>query len=396
MAGGYYGFSEEAFKPGPGETYDSPSYKARINELASSINKWHGDGSQSNQSDPSIGNKFALQTMSYPSTLGGVADLQHSVVFHINVRGSSHYLGSYKGATLINTSDQNTVNSTNLGKNANTIGQAVGIAAGGYIGAKGAASVISNVFKKAGAAGKAIGVITGAGLGAYTLADAMTTFAPDTQYRTQGSIRLAVTEKPGVKYGVDYAAADLGAAGHLLQSGGSIADIAKSGAINSELARSVMMNVASIPSSLAGFGDPRDLANYGTGTTPNPFRAQMFKSVDNRVFSFDYKFLPRNAQESNIVKTIIYMFKFHMHPEISKGGYYYIYPSTFDIEYHFKNSMNGFINKISTCVLETMSVDYGGGGGFHTFSDGSPTEINMRLQFKELEVLTKERITAGY
>jgi hypothetical protein len=42
-----------------------------------------------------------------------------------------------------------------------------------------------------------------------------------------------------------------------------------------------------------------------------------------------------------------------------------------------------------------MEVDYGG-QGWHTFGDGMPTEINMRLKFRELEVMTKERIEKGY
>jgi hypothetical protein len=38
-----------------------------------------------------------------------------------------------------------------------------------------------------------------------------------------------------------------------------------------------------------------------------------------------------------------------------------------------------------------MSVDYGG-QTWNTFGDGMPTEINLSLEFRELERLTKERI----
>jgi hypothetical protein len=65
------------------------------------------------------------------------------------------------------------------------------------------------------------------------------------------------------------------------------------------------------------------------------------------------------------------------------------------------------LNRISTCVLEHMSVDYGGQNGFAAFGTptynpfsgpaaGMPTEINMSLKFRELETLTKERINIGY
>lgn len=343
------------------------------------------------------GSKYSVNALAYPLNLNGTPDLQHTVVFHINIRGASKYVNSYKNLKAIDTASQTgRVNSNALGKNVKDVAQIVATGAGGYIGAKGAAGVLANLGGKAGAITKTVGVVGGAVAGGVLANQAMNAFSADQTYRTESSISLAVTERPSVRYGVDYASADLGAAAHLLQSGGSVTDVLTGKGMNSELARQIMLNVASIPSNLAGVGDPKALLDYGTGTTPNPFRAQMFKSVDNRVFVFEYKFLPRTAAESETVRQIIHKFKYHMHPEISPGGYYFIYPSEFDIEYYYRGKTNSFVNKISTCVLESLSVDYGGQGGFHSFADGSPTEVNMRLQFKELEVLTKERISQGY
>jgi hypothetical protein len=162
----------------------------------------------------------------------------------------------------------------------------------------------------------------------------------------------------------------------------------------------MLLNVAQIPASIASaFGsnlDPAAMASLGSATTPNPFREQIFKSVDNRTFNFDYKFLPRSANEATNVENIIRQFKFHMHPEISAGGLFYIYPSEFNIEYRYQGKENLHINRISTCVLENMSVDYGSQAGFNTFADGTPTEITMRLQFKELETMTKQRVDQGF
>ena len=108
-----------------------------------------------------------------------------------------------------------------------------------------------------------------------------------------------------------------------------------------------------------------------------------------------FRSLSRSAAEAKNVKTIIDRFKFHMHPEISAGGLFYIYPSTFDIAYYYRGQKNNAFHRISTCVLEKMNVDYGG-AGFHTFADGSPTEYEISLVFRELEVMTKERIAMGY
>ena len=64
---------------------------------------------------------------------------------------------------------------------------------------------------------------------------------------------------------------------------------------------------------------------------------------------------------------------------------------------HSKNyaSENNFYSKIATCVLQGVSVDYTP-NGVKSFQDGSPTQINMSLSFKETEMLNKQMINAGY
>jgi hypothetical protein len=59
------------------------------------------------------------------------------------------------------------------------------------------------------------------------------------------------------------------------------------------------------------------------------------------------------------------------------------------------NSENDYYNKIATCVLENVAVDYTP-GAVRSFADGSPTQITMTLVFKETETLTKDKINAGY
>jgi hypothetical protein len=105
--------------------------------------------------------------------------------------------------------------------------------------------------------------------------------------------------------------------------------------------------------------------------------------------------MPRSPLEAENIKRILNLFKFHMHPELSKGGLFYIYPSEFEIKYFYRDKENTYFDKISSCVLEDMSVDYGA-DIFSTFEDGNPVEINLTLKFKELELLTKDRITQGY
>ena len=52
---------------------------------------------------------------------------------------------------------------------------------------------------------------------------------------------------------------------------------------------------------------------------------------------------------------------------------------------------------IATSVMTNMSVDYNGSGYPVFFKNtGAPVQINMSLSFKELEVLTRERVLQDY
>jgi hypothetical protein len=131
-------------------------------------------------------------------------------------------------------------------------------------------------------------------------------------------------------------------------------------------------------------------------TAGNPRKEQIFKGVDYRRFTFDYQFYPKSAIEAQAALNIIWLFKYHMHPEFKDANnFVYVYPSEFDIEYFINGSPNDKLNKISSCVLTEMNVNYSPNGVFSTFPDGTPTQINMTLNFVELETLTKERIEAG-
>jgi len=139
------------------------------------------------------------------------------------------------------------------------------------------------------------------------------------------------------------------------------------------------------------------------GYAQNPQIEILFETTDVRGFEFTFNFLPRNEDESDQVAKIIRMFRFHSAPEIEKtsGGRFFIPPSEFDIEYRFKgpdgDTLNEALHRFSTCVLEAMSVNYvGQSGQFVTFKDGRPVNIEVVLRFKEVEVIHKDLVKAGY
>lgn len=134
----------------------------------------------------------------------------------------------------------------------------------------------------------------------------------------------------------------------------------------------------------------------------------IFNGVGFRRFQFHYRFTPQTPAEAINIDNIIRAFKFYAAPEILQGtaGRFWIYPAEFDIQYYSNGQENQFLNKISTCALTDISVNYTPMGHWSahrpTLStdrtiQGSPSVCtDMTLQFCELEIMTKRRILQGY
>ena len=127
--------------------------------------------------------------------------------------------------------------------------------------------------------------------------------------------------------------------------------------------------------------------------------------IQFRKFSFNWKFTPKSPEEAIKVRDIIQLFKFHMSPELPEDdlGRFFIPPAEWDIFYMFRGDENDFLNKITSCVLTNMDINYAN-GRFQTFRalnheqlrGAPPTEIEMKLDFMETAIITKKEVVAGY
>jgi hypothetical protein len=118
-------------------------------------------------------------------------------------------------------------------------------------------------------------------------------------------------------------------------------------------------------------------------------------------------FYPRSRIEAKEVQNIIHRIRFHQAPEVlgnnsagGLGGYFLVPPSEFDIKFYYNGGENPNIPSISTCVLQTVDVDYAPSGfaayevledkGIpKTGSTGMPVGIRLGLVFKETQIITK-------
>ena len=179
-----------------------------------------------------------------------------------------------------------------------------------------------------------------------------------------------------------------------VRSAFNVTDAVAEGATNAALA-----GVGALPIGLAGL---REGVEAKAGSVIADRLELAFKGINKRQFQYTFKMIPRSQAEAEEIRKIVFTFKQNMLPEFvggNRAGRKFRVPNTFDIQYMYAGRTNEFLHHISTCVLETMSVSYGG-DRYKTFEgqdDGAPpVETSITLNFKELELITRERVFEGF
>jgi hypothetical protein len=255
----------------------------------------------------------------------------------------------------------------------------------------GVGSVVGSAAKGAAAAAGTVGVagaIGVAGISALTGGK-----MSKQQKRLKKAIALHVPNQLSVRYTMDWSAEDT-AAYQMAATGGT--ELVK--AMTTGNMKNASGTVNAIVSSLALSKGPQAAAlSAQSGLAANPLKENIFKSVEFRTFSLDYKFFPRNPGEAQNVLNIIKEFKIHMHPEYKDtNNFVFIYPSEFDIFYYNNGKENLNLHRHTSCVLTDMNINYTPNGMFNAFENGMPTQIDITLSFKELAILTKKQIEENY
>ena len=221
--------------------------------------------------------------------------------------------------------------------------------------------------------------------------------------RIDQAIALHMPNDLNVAYGVQWGEDNMAGAGVILGMGenvlNAITDDSKGieGRINS--LKSGFNTASSFTAGVVLSQTPLGAAVSKTsGVAANPKKEQIFQSVDFRTFNFNYRFFSRSPEEASNVRSIIQLFKMHMHPEYKQntGNFLYVYPSEFDIFYYNKGVENMSLHRHTSCVLTNMTIQYTPMGQFTSFDDGMPTQVTVSLQFRELALLSKELVADGF
>jgi hypothetical protein len=226
--------------------------------------------------------------------------------------------------------------------------------------------------------------------------------------RTTDTIALYMPDTLNFTYNQAYSDASakdaFGIGGQIAQAGASTVDgYKRGGALGS--VDNLSPFAAEVAAGLSRTGDlgfTALSALTGGVLAQNPQLELIYSRPQFRSFRFQFMFYPRDERESREVLDIIELLQFHQAPEILEGTYgrFLVPPSEFDIEFYYNGEVNKNIPTVSTCVLQSIDVDYAP-NGFAAYETGNsnrpekggtgmPVGIRLDLGFKEVEILTKK------
>lgn len=138
-----------------------------------------------------------------------------------------------------------------------------------------------------------------------------------------------------------------------------------------------------------GFGAAADQA---FGNVVNPHVVLLFKNVDLKTFSLQWKLAPSNPSESKRLRSLIRLIQKMSHPEQKSEGnsanFFLNYPNQVDIYYA---GVQENLHYFKRCAITDVEVNYQPEGDNLFFAGtGAPTRIDLTLGFQETEIWTAE------
>jgi hypothetical protein len=210
--------------------------------------------------------------------------------------------------------------------------------------------------------------------------------------RVSTAIALYMPPEINTTYGANWESADLGTTANLLQdwNNNSLANAFK------DFGSAAMKEIGAIADARSDLAISKT-ASHTLRAAYNPHAEVLFNGIPFRSFEFSFQMVPRSQDEAKVINNIIKAFAFHSAAEVNEtGGRFLLYPSEFDIKFYSNGVENTYINRISTCALVSVSVNYTGSRAWSSMPDGAPMQTNLSLKFMELEIMHKARILQGF
>ena len=224
---------------------------------------------------------------------------------------------------------------------------------------------------------------------------------PNTDVMTSIALPIpgqGITDKIGVKYNQD----ELGIVGGSLigavASAANAVDQAKAldpvslsaeGALQTMIQAGAGAGRSAINELGMGVGGAADQA---FGNVVNPHVVLLFKNVDLKTFTLQWKFAPSDAEESKTLWQILNKIREHAHPRqestYNDNNFFLNYPDQVDLYYE---GVGEYLHYFKRSAITGMDVNYQPEGENMFFAGTkAPTRIDLSLTFQETEIWTAE------
>ena len=175
---------------------------------------------------------------------------------------------------------------------------------------------------------------------------------------------------------------------------------AAAGAGKTGLAMGALNSVAQMGGSSAN-----QITQNAFGRIQNPYTEQVFNGVNMRQFTFDWKLVPRNSDETKKIKAIIKKLRAMALPDYaatlgngddagSVSDRWLTIPKIFRISWHQGN--NGAeiqaLPRLKPCILTGVVVNYTPDAIWATYEGADPVAYTMTLNFTETEIITQTEV----
>ena len=141
-----------------------------------------------------------------------------------------------------------------------------------------------------------------------------------------------------------------------------------------------------------------EAAQYSIGKRAVEQTMMSYSGPGFRSFQYNFSLRPTSEDESRTIEQIVRFFKIRSSPKQEATQFTRIYniPEVFKIRYYYGSKEHDKINRVGHCALTDMTVSYGG-DKFTTFAGNhAPVQVDIALQFKEMELLNQQMIAEGY
>lgn len=150
--------------------------------------------------------------------------------------------------------------------------------------------------------------------------------------------------------------------------------------------------MSNVVSGLGGSASAEGIMGQVSGKIPNPYRTMLFRGVDFRTFSFEFRFVPFSEEDCNTIDAIISKFREHSYPDFAADKMFFTYPDECQINYMWESGHNKWLNSFKRAVCTGIDVNFAPLQQWSSLRNGFPNMIIITTTWSEVEIITKNDI----